>query len=105
DGRANTDPLAPNFDLYGARVVSATGAVTDVEPAPLPLAVGPGSATNPAIAYDNVGGNYLVSWDDFSGGPSPDIRGRRFVATSGASLDPTPIAIATGAQAQRTSSL
>lgn len=100
-----TDNRGADFDIYGARVVSATGTVTDAEPSPLPIATLASSQTNPSIAYDGVHGNYLVAWDDFTPGAAPDIRGRRFVDSTGASLDATPIAIATGAQPQRTSSL
>lgn len=100
-----TDNRGADYDIYGTRVTSATGAVGDAEPSPLPIAVGAGSATNPSITHDGAHGNYLVAWDDFSGGAVPDIRGRRIADGTGASLDATPIAIATGPQPQRASSL
>jgi MYXO-CTERM domain-containing protein len=102
DNPGGLDP--PDYDVSGVRVTSATGALVDS--APLAIAVGSGSQSNPSIAYDDVHGNYLVAWDDFVGaGALPDIRGRRLDHTTGASLDATPIAIATGDQAQRGSAL
>jgi hypothetical protein len=79
--------------VRGARV-APSGTVLD--PAGLIIASGAGELTDPDVAFD--GTNYLVAYDDNSGGrPDVDISATR-VSPSGAVQAPFPVSVAPGFQ-------
>jgi hypothetical protein len=70
-----------NFDIFAA-VIDSTGAVTTTD---IPICVTANDQTRPAVAYDSVNNQYLVVWQDITGG-TLDIFGAR-VSAAGALLD------------------
>ncbi len=82
-------------DIYGARV-SVLGAVLDTSG--IAISTAAYGQLYPSVAFD--GTNYLVAWEDYSGGSGyPDIHGAR-VKVGGEVLDPDGLVISAAADGQ-----
>lgn len=85
---------ATSHDVFGARVSDA-GEILDVPPITVSSAANGQSA--PEVAWN--GEEYVAVWEDFRLGSSFDVFGAR-ISASGATLDPSGIAISTEPGAQ-----
>lgn len=90
-----------NFDIYGALVDNATGAVSVRD---LVIANAAGDQVRPAVAFDATKNQFLVVWSDTRVSTDSNIYGAR-VDTTGAVLDANGVAITTNAAGQFTPSV
>jgi hypothetical protein len=92
------DHRGSSWDIYAARV---TPQGTVLDPNGIQVAT---AAFNqcPALAFD--GANFLVTWEDYRGGPYSDIYAAR-VTPQGTVLDPNGITVSTAASWQRSPAL
>ncbi len=81
-------------DIYAARVSPAGVAL---EPNGFPVSGATNLQSAPSVAFD--GQDFIVAWQDLRGGVATDVYAAR-VRSDGAVLDPSGIAVATGAGAQ-----
>ncbi|MBV9952495.1 MAG: hypothetical protein JO291_11130 [Acidimicrobiia bacterium] len=89
------DGRSGGLDIFSTRV-STTGAVLD--PSGVAVTTAAGEQSSPAVAWN--GTNYIVVWSDYRSGTSLDVYASRVSPSSGAVLNPSAIAVATGPASQ-----
>ena len=80
--------------IYAGRV-DASGTLLD--PSGFPVSVGADARLDPSVAFN--GSEYLVVWEDYRAGDSPDLYGRR-LGSDGAVLDAVDFPISTAPEGQ-----
>src|SRR5262249_50026855 len=90
------DRRSGNFDILGALVDNATGAVTASD---IVICGAAGDQDRPTVAVDAGSGQFLVVWSDNRVATDPNVFGAR-VSTAGAVLDPDGVLISGAANGQ-----
>jgi hypothetical protein len=80
------DGRASGPGLYGARVDVLAGVPRVLDPAGIPISVGPSSGET--LIYNAAAQNFMVAWTDGRNSREPDIYGARVRASTGVVLDP-----------------
>ncbi|MBC7974611.1 MAG: hypothetical protein H7138_06455, partial [Myxococcales bacterium] len=92
------DRRAGNFDILGAILDNASGAVVATDIVICNVA---GDQVRPAVAFDAVSGQFLVVWTDSRIAADPNLFGAR-VTTAGAVLDANGLSISAAGNGQFT---
>ena len=85
-----------NFDILGALVDNASGAVTTSDIVICNVA---GDQTRPSVVFDTASGQFLVLWTDSRVANDPNVFGAR-VSAAGAVLDPNGVSISSASTGQ-----